>query len=540
MLRTGNQSTKFVFVTGGVTSSIGKGSTASSLGHLLKLRGLRVAMQKFDAYFNINTGLMSPLQHGEVYVTADGGECDLDIGAYERFIDVNLGRDSDITSGRIYKAIIDRERSGDYNGGTVQVIPHVTDEIKKALYRCARSTEADILITEIGGTVGDIETLPFLEACRQMRQEVGADNCMYIHVTLVPYLEAAGELKTKPTQNSVKQLRSIGIQPDAVVCRSEYTIDKAMKEKIGLFCNLNASQVIGNYDVDPIYDLPRMLYEEGLDELTCKKFGLSTAPPMEDPWQQPLAEYKRSDKLLNVALVGKYVDLHDAYLSVFEALTHAGIEKCCRVEIKWVYSGEILSMEDAQRLLADVDAIVVPGGFGERGMEGMGRAARYARQEKIPFLGIGMGMQMAMVDYARDCCGLEEADSTEANPATSQPLVSMMAESKPDGTMRLGAQEVIFQPGSRVRALYGDAESVLERHRNRYELNPEYEEALEQNGMTIGARSKELGFAASIELSAASHPYFIGVLYHAEFSTRLERPHPLFRGLLEAALEERP
>ena len=529
--------TKFIFVTGGVTSSVGKGSTAASLGRLLKRRGLKVGMQKFDAYYNINTGLMSPLQHGEVYVTADGGECDLDIGSYERFIDVDLNRDSDITSGKIYKAVIDKERRGDYNGGTVQVIPHVTDEIKKALYRCARSTGAEVLLTEIGGTVGDIETQPFLEACRQMRQEVGMANSMFIHVALVPYLVAAGELKTKPTQHSVRQLRSFGIQPDCIICRSEYALDEAMKSKIGLFCNVSAKQVISDIDIDPIYELPAQLQREGLDNLVLERLGLAAPPAAEDDWHALLESYQAAQRSVRVALVGKYVDLHDAYLSVTEALTHAGIAEGCRMDIDWVYSGDITCAEDAERLLGQADAIVAPGGFGERGMEGLVRTAHYAREHKVPFLGIGLGMQMALVDFARCVCGLEDADSTEANPRTPHPVLALMEDYKDDGTMRLGNDRIVLAEGSRIRALYGQ-EHITERHRNRYEINPAYEPALAEGGLWIAGRSKLLKLGASIELPASVHPFFLGAAYHAEFSTRLERPHPLFVGLIQAAKQQ--
>ena len=527
------EGTKFIFVTGGVTSSVGKGGTAASLGRLLKLRGIRVGMQKFDAYYNINTGLMSPLQHGEVYVTADGGECDLDIGSYERFIDVDLHRGSDITSGKIYQAVIEKERQGDYNGGTVQVIPHVTDEIKKALYRCARSNEAEVLITEIGGTVGDIETQPFLEACRQMRQEVGAANCMFIHVALVPYLVAAGEMKTKPTQHSVRQLRGFGIQPDCIVCRGEYPVDEGLKAKIALFCNVSPSSVISNVDVDPIYELPEFLRNEGMDDLVLKRLGMDAPLPVEDSWHELLVRYREAERRVRIALVGKYVDLHDAYLSVTEALTHAGIARGCRVDIDWVYSGDINNEEDARALLGTADGIVAPGGFGERGMEGLIRTAHFAREQKIPFLGLGLGMQMALVDFARSVCRMD-ADSTEANPRTANPVVAMMEEYKEDGSMRLGNDRILLTPRSRLHALYG-VDEIVERHRNRYEINPAYESALSEAGLVFGGRSAALKLAAAIELPATMHPYFVGTVYHAEFSTRLERPHPLFIGLCDAA-----
>lgn len=525
--------TRFVFVTGGVTSSVGKGSTAASLGRLLIRRGLKVGMQKFDAYFNINPGLMSPLQHGEVYVTADGGECDLDIGIYERFADVELTKNNDITSGQVYQAVIDKERQGDYNGGTVQVIPHVTDEIKKFLYRSARSSEADVVIVEIGGTVGDIEIQPFLEACRQMRQELGMKRSLFVHVALVPYLSAAGELKTKPTQHSVKNLRSFGIQPDCIVCRSEYPLDTSMREKIALFCNVQAEHVFDDVDMDPVYELPAAFAAQGFDEAVVKQLELPAHEATTDPWLPLLEGYRSAEEKLRVALVGKYVDLQDAYLSVTEALTHAGIAARCRVEIDWVYSGDITSTESAATLLGSADAIVAPGGFGERGMEGVVHCAHYARQEGIPFLGIGMGMQMALIDFARTACDLENAESTEANPLTPHPVIALMEDCKEDSTMRLGAEEITIDAGSFLAQLYGTTE-ISERHRNRYEINPAYEAIFAQNGLQVTARSTTSGLGEAFELRRDMHPFFIGVLYHAEFRTCLEKPHPLFRGLLEA------
>ncbi len=531
------QHAKFIFVTGGVTSSLGKGITAASLGCLLKARGLKVAMQKFDPYININPGMMSPLQHGEVFVTADGGECDLDVGHYERFINEKLTVDSDVTSGQIYQSVINKERNGDYNGGTVQVIPHITDEIKKTVYRVARLNEADVVITEIGGTVGDIESQPFLEAARQVKWEVGEENCLYIHVTLVPYLSAAGELKTKPTQHSVKELRSIGIQPDLIVCRTEMPLSKQLRDKIGLFCNVDGRYVIANYDAETLYDLPMMMRSEGLDDLVCDKLKIHTPPAQLETWEKMAHRYKHPTQNLRVALVGKYVDLHDAYLSVMEALAHAGIVYDASVEIDWVYSGDLHTDADCEARLGQADAIVVPGGFGERGMGGMIRAAQYAREKKVPFFGLGLGMQMAVVEFARSVCGLE-ADSTEMNPNTPHPVIALMGEYKEDGSMRLGDYAVSFARGSLAAKAYG-TEEAHERHRNRYEVNPNYAEQLESKGMIVGGVNKTLGLIEEIELDTQIHPFFVGVVYHGEFNSRPNHPHPLFCAFVAAALQHK-
>lgn len=531
---------KFIFVTGGVTSSLGKGITAASLGRLLKSRGLKVAMQKFDPYININPGMMSPLQHGEVFVTDDGGECDLDLGHYERFIDENLNVDCDITSGQIYLSVINKERNGDYSGGTVQVIPHITNEIKKTVYRVAKTSGADVVITEIGGTVGDIESQPFLEAARQIRWEMGA-SCMFIHVTLVPYLSAAKELKTKPTQHSVKVLRSLGIAPDIIVCRCELPLSKSLRDKIGLFCNLDGAYVIANYDAENLYDVPLMLHEEGLDELVCQKLHLETPPIDLAPWRDLAYKLKNLTKKVKIALVGKYVDLHDAYLSVTEALTHAGLVHDTEVEIEWIASGDIDSLQDAERLMRGCGGLIVPGGFGERGMSGMILAIQYARQNGIPFFGIGLGMQLSVVEFARNVMNLD-ADTTERNVQTPHPIIDLMADHKAlnlrkDDTMRLGTASCSLSSRTRARAVY-EADSISERHRHRYELNPEYVEPLEEAGLVMAGINPALDLVEIVELPASAHPWFVGTQFHAEFTSRPNRPHPLFVSFIEAALHQ--
>ncbi len=530
--------TKYIFVTGGVVSSLGKGITAASLGRLLKSRGLKVSMQKFDPYINLNPGMMSPLQHGEVFVTDDGGECDLDLGHYERFIDESLTVDSDITSGQIYQSVINKERKGDYHGGTVQVIPHITNEIKRSIFRLERATGCDVVITEVGGTVGDIESLPFLEAIRQIKWEVGVENCLYIHVTLVPYLGKAGELKTKPTQHSVKELRSIGIQPDIIVCRCELPLSSSLRDKIGLFCNIEGSAVIPNYDAETLYDVPLMLQKEGLDKLVCEKLHLGATESDMTVWSKLTERFKHPTRKVRIALVGKYVDLRDAYISISEALAHAGIAHAAEVEIEWIYSGDIKSEEMAGEMLAGMDGIIVPGGFGERGMSGMALAAHYARTHGVPFFGLGLGMQMAVVEFANSVCGIP-ADTTERDPQTPNPIIDLMADFKDldprvDDTMRLGKYNLRICEGSLARAAYG-AEVVGERHRNRYELNPSYHDWLAQNGLHVTATCVENGLAEIVELG--NHPWFVGVLFHAEFLSRPNKPHPLFVSFIGAALQ---
>ncbi|KXG74428.1 CTP synthase [Fervidicola ferrireducens] len=533
--------TKFIFITGGVVSSLGKGITAASLGRLLKSRGLSVFMQKFDPYINVDPGTMSPYQHGEVFVTEDGAETDLDLGHYERFIDVNLTRDSNVTTGQIYWSVITKERRGDYLGATVQVIPHITNEIKERITRIARQSSPDVVITEIGGTVGDIESLPFLEAIRQLKVDVGKDNVLYIHVTLVPYLGSAGELKTKPTQHSVKELRSIGIQPDIIVCRTEKRLPRELKEKIALFCNVEPEAVIQNYDVKSIYEVPLVLKKEGLDEVVAKKLGFDGRKADLSEWEAMVEKVKNPSKKVNIALVGKYVELHDAYLSVAEALCHGGIANDARVDIKWVHSEELESdgvkIEEA---LSDVDGILVPGGFGDRGIEGKIKAIKYAREKKIPFFGICLGMQCAVIEFARNVCGLEGAHSTEFKPSTPYPVIDLLPEQKnvkdKGGTMRLGRYPCRLVPGTKAREAYGE-EMIDERHRHRYEFNNEYRDILEKFGMVIAGHSPDGRLVEIIEIK--DHPWFVGVQFHPEFKSRPNRPHPLFRDFVKAALRHK-
>lgn len=532
---------KFIFVTGGVTSSLGKGITAAALGRLLKSRGLKVAMQKFDPYININPGMMSPLQHGEVFVTDDGGECDLDLGHYERFIDESLSVECDVTSGQIYYSVINKERKGDYNGVTVQVIPHITNEIKRAAYRVANKSNADVVIVEIGGTVGDIESQPFLEAIRQMRWDLGPHDCLYLHVALVPYLVAAGELKTKPTQHSVKILRSLGIQPDIVVCRCEVELGKALREKIALFCNLEPTDVIPNYDVETIYEVPKMLQQENLDTLVCEKLDIETKPANISEWDELVVAYKNPKDSVRIALVGKYTELHDAYSSVLEALRHAGIANQTSVEVVWIAADKIQSYEDAVEQLSGIDGILVPSGFGERGMPGMIWTAQYAREQKIPYFGIGIGMQLAVIEYARNVCLLDEADTTEQNPSTAYPVVDLMSDYKElhlssGDTMRLGRAPCVLQENTIARDSYG-IEEIAERHRHRYELNPEYIGQLEAAGLKMAGINPELQLVEIIELP--DHPWFVGTQFQPEFTSRPNRPHPLFVSFIHTCKEHK-
>ena len=528
--------TKYIFVTGGVVSSLGKGITAASLGRLLKSRGLSVTMQKCDPYINVDPGTMSPYQHGEVYVTDDGGEADLDLGHYERFIDVSLTKSSDTTTGGIYWSVINKERQGHYHGKTVQVIPHITNEIKERIIRVGKESNADVVITEIGGTVGDIEGLPFLEAIRQMKTEVGRDNVLYIHVTLVPYISTAGELKTKPTQHSVKELRSIGIQPDIIVCRSEYALSEDLKEKIALFCNVEPECVIQNYDADTIYEVPLILKDEGLDQIVAKKLGVDGMVAELSEWEEIVKRVKNPLKRINIALVGKYVELHDAYLSVAEALCHGGIANDTEVDIKWVHSEKLEENEDLSSVFCDIDGIIVPGGFGERGIEGMIKTIKYARENKIPFFGIGVGMQCAVVEFARNICGLKDAHTTEVNPNTPHPVIDFPTNKKADkvqGAMRLGSYPCKISENTRAMAAYGE-ELISERHRHRYEFNNDYREALTRCGMVFSGVCPHNDFIEIIELK--DHPWFLGTQFHPEFKSRPNKPHPLFRDFVKAAL----
>lgn len=530
---------KFIFVTGGVVSSLGKGITAASLGRLLRNRGLSVFIQKFDPYINVDPGTMSPYQHGEVYVTRDGAETDLDLGHYERFIDIEVTALSNVTTGKIYSSVINKERHGDYLGATVQVIPHITNEIKEQLYRAAREQNPDIVITEIGGTVGDIESLPFLEAIRQMKNEVGRENVMYIHVTLVPYIKAAGEVKTKPTQHSVKELRSIGIQPTMIVCRTERPLAKEVKEKIALFCDIDPSAVIEAVDATSIYEVPLMMKKEGLDEYVVKYFKLDVPPANVSEWEKMVDRIKHLKKKTKIALVGKYVRLKDAYLSVAEALYHAGIANDSEVEIDWIQA-ENVTPENVEELLEGADGILVPGGFGDRGIEGKITAIRYAREKKIPFLGICLGMQMAVVEYARHVLHWEKAHTSEIDPNTPYPVIDLLPEQKGvedlGGTMRLGAYPCTILPGSLAHQAYGET-VISERHRHRYEFNNLYREELQKAGLIISGTSPDGRLVEIIELK--DHPWFVATQFHPEFTSRPNRPQPLFRDFIAATLKEK-
>jgi CTP synthase len=530
-------STKYIFITGGVVSSLGKGITAASLGRLLKNRGLRVSIQKFDPYINVDPGTMSPYQHGEVFVTDDGAETDLDLGHYERFIDVSLTSSNSITTGKVYWSVISKERKGEYLGGTVQVIPHITNEIKSRIQKVSKEGKFDVVITEIGGTVGDIESLPFLEAIRQMRHDVGRDNALYIHVTLVPYLSMAGELKTKPTQHSVKELRSIGIQPDIIVCRTEKPLSRDLKEKIALFCNVEPDAVVQNTDVDTIYEVPLLLAKEGLDRLVVDMLGLDAAQLDLSEWEDMVGRIKKPERKVTIALVGKYVELHDAYLSVAEALCHGGIANGAEVDIKWVHSVH-LNADNVAKFLGDVDGILVPGGFGERGIEGKIAAIEYARTNNVPMLGICLGMQLAVVEFARNVLEYKDANSTEFQPDTSHPVIDLMSEQKAiedkGGTMRLGAYPCRLVRGTKTYKAYAE-DMVYERHRHRYEYNNEFKDALTKGGLIASGISPDGKLVEVVELK--DHPWFVACQYHPEFKSRPNRPHPLFSGLVKAALE---
>ena len=532
--------TKYVFVTGGVVSSLGKGITAASLGRLLKCRGQKVSIQKFDPYINVDPGTMSPYQHGEVFVTEDGAETDLDLGHYERFIDENLSQDNNVTTGRIYNTIITKERRGDFLGGTVQVIPHITEEIKRNIVAVARGgAHPDIVITEIGGTVGDIESLPFLEAIRQIKWEVGAENCLYIHVTLVPYLSMSGELKTKPTQHSVKELRSIGIQPDIIVCRSERTISADLKRKISLFCNVAPNCVIENLDASSIYEVPLMLENEGLAERVCQKLGVECGEPDLSEWKAMVEMRKRPTQKVRIGIVGKYVELHDAYLSVSESLVHSGIHNEACVEIQWIQSEEITE-DTAPRKLAGLDGIIVPGGFGDRGIEGKISTAKYARENGIPYFGLCLGLQIAIIEYSRNVLGYKDANSTEFAELTAHPVIDLMKDQRnvdtKGGTMRLGRYECKLRGGTLARKAY-ETDSISERHRHRFELNNTYRKALEEGGLVMSGVNEELNLVEIAELPG--HPWYLGTQFHPEFKSRPNRPHPLFRDFVKAALEHR-
>lgn len=529
---------KYVFITGGVVSSLGKGITAASLGRLLKCRGLKVVIQKFDPYINVDPGTMNPYQHGEVFVTDDGAETDLDLGHYERFIDENLSQNSNVTTGRVYQTVIERERSGGYLGGTVQVIPHITNEIKGRILKASQDKSVDVIITEIGGTVGDIESQPFLEAIRQIKYEVGVRNSLYIHVTLVPYLAASGEIKTKPTQHSVKELLGLGIQPDIIVCRTENPIPKEQKDKIALFCNALPENIIENRDVPTLYEVPLALHKEGLDSQVCKLLNMELPQPDLTEWTEMVDRHKYPKQEVCIALAGKYIGLHDAYLSVAEALTHGGIAHSTRVKIKWLATDEI-TRENVKEIFSDVDGILIPGGFGSRGIEGKIEIVRYARENNVPFLGICLGMQMAVIEYARNVLNLRGAHTTEVDPSTPYPVIDLMPDQanldKMGGTMRLGQCrcEIIDKNSNTYKAYQAD--EISERHRHRYEFNNNFKEQLASAGMTAAGVNPERNLVEIVEI--ASHPWFVGVQFHPEFKSRPNRPHPLFRDLVGAAIE---
>ncbi|HKQ19746.1 MAG TPA: CTP synthase [Candidatus Eisenbacteria bacterium] len=531
--------TKFVFVTGGVVSSLGKGIAASAIGSLLKSRGLSVTLQKFDPYLNVDPGTMSPYQHGEVYVTDDGAETDLDVGHYERFLNVSMGRENNVTAGQIYDSIIQKERRGDYLGRTVQVIPHVTDEIKSRMLALTHRKPVDVAIVEIGGTVGDIESLPFLEAIRQLRLELSSLNTLFIHVTLVPHLGAAREIKTKPTQHSVKELRAIGIQPDLLLCRTEVPLPQDVKEKIGLFCNVPTQSVIEAIDVGSIYEVPLMFHKGGLDDLVVTMLRLDAGPSDLRVWQAFHDRMKAARETVVISVVGKYTHLRDAYKSISEAILHGAVASGVVPRIEWVDS-ERVEMDGPEALLGASHGILIPGGFGDRGTEGMVQAARYARERHVPFFGICLGMQCAVIEFARDVAGLAGADSSEFDASTPHAVIDLLPEqqgiSQKGGTMRLGAYACALAAGSHAQREYGAAR-VAERHRHRYEFNNEYRERLTERGMVVTGLYEEKDLVEIVEL--ADHPWFVGVQFHPELRSRPADPHPLFRGFLRAANEER-
>jgi CTP synthase len=534
--------TKYIFVTGGVVSALGKGITAASLGRLLKSRGLKVSIQKFDPYINVDPGTMSPYQHGEVFVTDDGAETDLDLGHYERFIDVNLSQNNNVTTGLIYGSVIRKERKGEYLGATVQVIPHITDEIKDRITRVGRETDADIVITEIGGTVGDIESLPFIEAIRQLKSDLGKENVFYLHCTLVPFIATAGELKTKPTQHSIKELRSIGIQPDAIVCRSDRDLTQDVKDKIALFGDIEKDAVVNAIDAPHIYEVPLRLEKEGLPDIVIEKLNLQDKVHEPDltEWQAMVDKMKKLEKKVKISIVGKYVELPDAYISINEALRHAGVVNNAAVEINYVYAEDLEEDIDIDEILGDSDGILVPGGFGDRGIEGKIRAIEYARVNKVPYFGICLGMQCAVIEFARNIANLNDANSSEFNPGTKNPVIDLMPEQKDiedmGGTMRLGLYPCKMKPGTVSQDLYQE-EIIYERHRHRYEFNNEYRNEFREMGMIFAGVSPDEKLVEIIEL--ASHPWFVGVQFHPEFKSRPNRPHPLFTGFVRAALNKR-
>ena len=531
--------TKYIFVTGGVVSSLGKGIVAASVGRVLKNRGLKVTLQKFDPYLNVDPGTMSPYQHGEVFVTEDGAETDLDLGHYERFIDVNLGQYSNVTAGRVYSSIIEKERRGDYLGGTVQVIPHVTNEIKSRILLAGESSDADVVITEIGGTTGDIESLPFLEAIRQIRSDLGRENVCYIHCTLLPYIKAAGEMKTKPTQQSVKELRGLGIQPDIIVVRNELALTDELRAKISLFCDIPKQNVIESRDVSNLYQLPLNLKAQKIDDIVLKHFNLTAKEADMEEW---ISLVERVDNLkdeVRIALVGKYVELHDAYISVVESLKHAGYKHNSKVKIDWIQSEDITE-ENVHEYLKEADGILVPGGFGDRGVEGKITTIKYARENKIPFFGICLGMQLAAVEFARNVCGLTGAHSSELDPNTPYPIINLLPDQENvvemGGTLRLGSYPCTLTEGSQAHKEYGEI-NITERHRHRYEFNNFYRERLTNKGLVLSGVSPDGRLVEIVELP--EHPWFVAGQFHPEFKSRPEKAHPLFAGFIKASLENK-
>ena len=546
---------KYIFVTGGVVSSLGKGITAASLGRLLKSRGIKVTIQKFDPYINIDPGTMSPYQHGEVFVTDDGAETDLDLGHYERFIDINLTKNSNTTTGKVYWSVLNKERKGDYLGSTVQVIPHITNEIKERVYAVAELDQADVVITEVGGTVGDIESLPFLEAIRQVKKEVGKNNVLYIHVTLLPYIAAAGELKTKPTQHSVKELRAIGIQPDILVCRTEQPISSSMKRKIALFCDVDESAVIQNLTAKSIYEVPLMMQDEGLDKIVLEKLNLNLSPAKMSEWEKMVYKIHHPERKIKIAVVGKYVELPDAYISVTEALHHAGIANSAAVKIQWVNAEKIEASDvDLDEVFNGCKGILVPGGFGDRGIEGKIKAINFARRNKIPFFGLCLGMQCAVIEFARNVCDFADANSTEFNPETEHPVIALMdsqiAVTDKGGTMRLGAYPCKVVNNTFTHAAYSNVDDKLannistvddnliihERHRHRFEFNNRFRDIFRDKGMIIAGTLPDDSLVEVIELAKNLHPWFVGCQFHPELKSRPNHPHPLFRDFVTVAL----
>lgn len=536
-VREDNNMAKYIFVTGGVVSGLGKGITAASLGRLLKARGLKVAAQKLDPYINVDPGTMSPYQHGEVYVTEDGAETDLDLGHYERFIDENLNKYSNLTTGKVYWNVLNKERRGEYLGSTVQVIPHITSEIKEFVYSVGKKTDADVVITEIGGTIGDIESQPFLEAIRQISIEVGRENSLFIHVTLVPYLRGSNEHKSKPTQHSVKELQGMGIHPNIIVLRCDEPLDKAIFDKISLFCNVKPDCVIENITLPNLYEAPLMLEKASFSGVVCRELGIDAPEPDLTEWTQMVERIKNRKSRVRIGLVGKYVGLHDAYLSVAEALRHAGYCHNTHIDIEWIDSEE-LTASNADAMLSDLDGILVPGGFGNRGIEGMLLAAQYAREHELPYFGICLGMQIAVIEYARNVCGISDANSGEFDEQCKNKVINFMPGQSDDidkgGTLRLGAYPCKIKHGTTMERCYGQ-ECISERHRHRYEFNNDYKELLENNGLTFSGSSPDGRLAETVEIS--ERPFYVGVQYHPEFKSRPNKPHPLFCGFIEAAKE---